>query len=89
MTAGPASSYTAFAFNVLIAKLKRTQHLPLAKFSALLPSSVSDNSAKYPLFVTWNIFDKRYGEYILRGCIGTFAAQAALEEELESYALTA
>lgn len=90
---GPASSYTAFAFNVLVSKLHKASHLSLSKFSALPSSSdsdtVIDENEKYPMFVTWNIYDKRYHGYILRGCIGTFVPHLALEKELESYALKA
>lgn len=39
-----------------------------------------------PLFVTWNAFSPRHGEYNLRGCIGTFEAQP-IEHGLSSYAI--
>lgn len=49
-------------------------------------TKVTDPTARYPLFVTW---DKQQssGEYHLRGCIGTFSADAPLSECLSEYAL--
>lgn len=87
-----SQSYALFAFNVLATKLKKQKtQLPLSKFTAIESdtASVIDATKKYPLFVTWNIFDDRYDDYILRGCIGTFSAKKALEKEIESYAITA
>lgn len=51
------------------------------------PQPVTDPSAEYPLFVTWNK-DDGDGEYSLRGCIGTFEAQP-LADGLSSYAVIA
>jgi AMMECR1 domain-containing protein len=51
---------------------------------ARYPKSSSDT--EYPLFVTWNTVS-RSGNKALRGCIGTFEAQA-LDAGLKSYALT-
>ncbi|ROW15739.1 hypothetical protein VPNG_02117 [Cytospora leucostoma] len=52
------------------------------------PQSVTDPSAEYPLFVTWNKDEDGDGEYSLRGCIGTFEAQP-LADGLSSYAVIA
>ncbi|KAK4143082.1 AMMECR1 domain-containing protein [Dichotomopilus funicola] len=47
-----------------------------------LPPPITES----PLFVTWNAFSTRHGEYHLRGCIGTFEAQP-IEHGLSSYAI--
>ncbi|CAE7210383.1 hypothetical protein CFE70_009297 [Pyrenophora teres f. teres 0-1] len=46
-----------------------------------------DCTEEHPLFVTWNTVSSKSGEKRLRGCIGTFEAQA-LTTGLSSYALT-
>lgn len=42
--------------------------------------------AKYPLFVTWNIYNNRSSPARLRGCIGSFQPMD-LKEGLKEYAL--
>lgn len=46
-----------------------------------------NDTTESPLFVTWNADSDGHG-YSLRGCIGTFEAQA-IEEGVSSYAVTA
>lgn len=61
--------------------------------AAAAATKITDPTARYPLFVTW---DKRHGgssgssssdEYHLRGCIGTFSADSPLDATLPEYAL--
>eukprot|EP00730_Choanoeca_flexa_P016316 TRINITY_DN7678_c0_g1_i1.p1 TRINITY_DN7678_c0_g1~~TRINITY_DN7678_c0_g1_i1.p1 ORF type:complete len:244 (+),score=20.70 TRINITY_DN7678_c0_g1_i1:88-819(+) len=72
------SKMAAFCFDVLWDELNGTHK------TTSVPEFTDD---PYPLFVTWNIFDKRYNDYILRGCIGTFTAQP-LHSTLREYAIT-
>lgn len=50
-------------------------------------TKVTDPTARYPLFVTWDKLHPPSGEYHLRGCIGTFSADAPLSSCLAEYAL--
>ncbi|KAF2758123.1 hypothetical protein EJ05DRAFT_476383 [Pseudovirgaria hyperparasitica] len=54
--------------------------------SSLSSSIKKTEHEEFPLFVTWNTIS-RSGHKNLRGCIGTFEAQA-LDDGLRSYALT-
>eukprot|EP00055_Hartaetosiga_balthica_P011273 m.50633 g.50633 ORF g.50633 m.50633 type:complete len:193 (-) comp7523_c1_seq2:604-1182(-) len=69
--------HCAFCFETLEAALLKNGNEPVPKF---------DND-ECPLFVTWQIWNDRYNDFILRGCIGTFSAKN-LHEGLAEFALT-
>lgn len=64
---------------------------PLSSSPAPAPAAaaakITDPAARYPLFVTWDKLHGASSEYHLRGCIGTFSADAALSATLSEYAL--
>jgi uncharacterized protein (TIGR00296 family) len=67
-----------YCFDVLRAQLENADNHWTPAF---------DNDDNYPLFVTWNIYNHRTGNRILRGCIGTFSA-VNLADGLKEFAIT-
>lgn len=80
----PASAYSAYAFEVLYARLNKVTPLSLARFKQFF--QVTATKERYPLFVTWNIVNSSEKE--LRGCIGTFSP-LDIEKGIKEYALIA
>ncbi|KAK7745871.1 hypothetical protein SLS53_002589 [Cytospora paraplurivora] len=84
---GSSSSTSLLSANTSATSISTTTAAAGGSGSSNGPQPVTDPSAEYPLFVTWNK-DDGDGEYALRGCIGTFEAQP-LGEGLSSYAVIA
>lgn len=79
----------AYCFLTLLNLLGDTRY-PTIPLESLLKhdkvaTSIVDPKSKYPLFVTWEKYDNRYEDYILRGCIGIFSKTYALPKCLEEY----
>lgn len=60
---------------------------PVPGSKATTATKVTDPTACYPLFVTWDKLHAGGPDYHLRGCIGTFSADAPLDTTLSEYAL--
>lgn len=83
LASGSSSSTTSLAS----ANTAATTPPPLSSSPALAAAKITDPTARYPLFVTWDKLHGSSAEYHLRGCIGTFSADAALATTLAEYAL--
>ena len=89
----PASGSTSSTPSTLSATSSQTGFSDASKasskssFFSFARRSPVEKEEEYPLFVTWNTLSHRGHNKSLRGCIGTFEAQA-LSGGLRSYALT-